>query len=258
VTAVRILPALLLLVLVTAPARAGAPEAAPAGTAPASQDLPTLLEHIGRNTPGMGYLVKERLQAMTVTSRTEERDGDGRVTHTYERVRRMSEQGGKQTSELVRAVDDGQDVTARRREEAHQRAADQKDGEKGDDKGLSFELPFTKENQARHRFTVLGPDAQDGRLLRVGFEPAGERDPQVMVGEALVDAQSGQVRQLRFRPSKFPSLLIDRLDVQMDFREQPGVGAVVSRLVVDGEGGVLFFKKRGRSTVSFTDVVFKP
>ena len=201
----------------------------------------------------MGYLVKERVRAMTVTSRTEERDGEGRVTHTYERVRRLRHEDGKQTSELLRALDDGRDVTAERRA-----AAQQSDEAKKKDSGLSFELPFTKENQARHRFTVLGPDAQDGGLLRVGFEPAGERDPQVMVGEALVDPQSGQVRQLRFRPSKFPSLLIDRLDVQMDFREQPGVGAVVSRLVVDGEGGVLFFKKRGRSTVSFTDVVFKP
>jgi hypothetical protein len=252
VSALRLLALLPLLAALPAQAREPAPAAGGAGT-----DLPALLQRIGESTPGMDYLVKERVREMTVTSRTEERDGKGRVTHTYERVRRMRHEDGKQTSELLRALDDGRDVTAERRAEAQKRAAEQQDAAKKEG-GLSFELPFTKENQARHRFTVLGPDAQDGRLLRVGFEPAGERDPQVMVGEALVDSQSGQVRQLRFRPSKFPSLLIDRLDVQMDFREQPGVGAVVSRLVVDGEGGLLFFKKRGRSTLRFADVVFKP
>lgn len=244
-------PLALLVLLAALPARAREPAPLAGGT-----DLAALLARIGESTPGMGYLVKERVQEMTVTSLTEERDGKGRVTHTYERVRRMREQDGEQTSELLRAVDDGQDVTARRREEAARRDAEGKG--KQAEKGVAFELPFTKENLPRHRFTVLGRDAQDASKLRLGFEPAGERDPTVMVGEALVDAASGRVLQLRFRPSKYPSMFIDRLDVQMDFREQPGVGAVVSRLVVDGEGGLLFFKKRGRSTVSFTDVVFKP
>ena len=152
-------------------------------------------------------------------------------------------------------MDDGQDVTAHKRAEAEQREAEQ--AQHGDKAG-SFELPFTPQNQPRHRFSMVGPDAQDPTKLRLRFEPASEHGPQVMQGEALVDPERGHVLQLRFRPSKFPSMLIDRLDVEMDFRTHPEVGAVVSRLVVDGEGGLLFFKKRGRSTVTFTDVVFKP
>jgi hypothetical protein len=146
-------------------------------------------------------------------------------------------------------VDDGKDLTAHYRAEAEKRAADE---------GLSFELPFTEQNLPRHRFSVVGPDAKDPSKLRLRFEPSGERGTEVLVGEALVDPQSGHVLQLAFRPSKYPSILIDRLDVQMDFRVHPGVGAVVSRMVVDGEGGLLFFKKRGRSTLHFADVVFKP
>ncbi|MBF5045681.1 hypothetical protein FGE12_24960 [Aggregicoccus sp. 17bor-14] len=240
------LAAALLLVLLATPARAQ------------DVDLPALLARIREATPGVSYLVKERLQAMTVTSVTEERDGKGRVTHTYERVRRISEQEGKRTSAVLRAVDDGKDVTALRRREAEERETKEGPEKKEDDKGMSFELPFTAENQPRHRFSVVGPDARDPRLLVVHFEPAGERDPAVMEGEALVDPTSGQVRRLRFRPSKYPSILIDRLDVEMDFRSHPQVGAVLTRMVVDGEGGLLFFKKRGRSTLSFSDVVFKP
>jgi hypothetical protein len=236
VTAVRAL----LLILLALPAHA---------EQPAQVDLRALLQRIAQQTPGMSYLVQQRLQAMTVTSVSEELDGQGRATHTWERVRRMAEQDGKQASELLRAVDDGKDVTAQKR------GAEQ--AQHGD-KASSFELPFTPENQPRHRFSIIGPDAQDPSKLRLRFEPAAAPGPQVMQGEALVDPERGHVLQLRFRPSKFPSLLIDRLDVEMDFRTDPDVGAVVSRLGVEWEGGLLFFKKRGRSTVTFTDVVFKP
>ncbi len=238
-TAARVL----LLVLLALPARAEQPQV----------DLPALLQRIAEGTPGMGYLVRERLQAMTVTSVTEERDGKGRVTFSRERVQRMAQQEGKQASELVLWRENGKDVTAEQRAEAQKRST-----EGAGDKLSAFELPFTPENQPRHRFSVVGPDAQDPRKLRLRFEPAGARDPQVLRGEALVDPESGHVLQLRFQPSKYPSMLIDRLDVEMDFRTHPEVGAVVSRLVVDGEGGLLFFKKRGRSTVTFSDVVFKP
>lgn len=232
-----------LLVLLALPARAEQPQV----------DLPALLQRIAEGTPGMGYLVRQRLQAMTVTSVTEERDGKGRVTFSRERVQRMAQQDGKQASELVLWRENGKDVTAEQRAEAQKRSA-----EGAGDKLSAFELPFTPENQPRHRFSVVGPDAQDPTKLRLRFEPAGKRDPQVFRGEALVDPESGHVLQLRFQPSKYPSMLIDRLDVEMDFRTHPEVGAVVSRLVVDGEGGLLFFKKRGRSTVTFSDVVFKP
>jgi len=231
----------LLLVLLALPAHAGQ-----------QVDLRALLQRLGEGTPGMGYLVQQRLQAMTVTSVTEERDGKGRVTQTRERVQRMEERDGKRASELVLARDNGQDVTAQQRAEAEKRGKEQAD------KSSSFELPFTPENQARHRFSIVGPDAQDPSKLRLRFEPADAPGPQVMQGEALVDPERGHVLQLRFRPSKFPSMLIDRMDVEMDFRAHPGVGAVVSRLGVEWEGGLLFFKKRGRSTVTFEDVVFKP
>ena len=240
-TAARIL----LLLLLALPARAEQPQV----------DLSALLQRIAAGTPGMGYLVQQRLQSMTVTSVSEELDAQGRATHTWERVRRMAEQDGKQESELLRAVDDGQDVTAHKRAEAERRDAEQA---KHGDKASSFELPFTPENQPRHRFSMVGPDAQDPTKLRLRFEPASELGPQVMQGEALVDPRSGHVLQLRFSPSKFPSMLIDRMDVEMDFRAHPGVGAVLSRLGVEWEGGLLFFKKRGRSTVTFEDVVFKP
>ncbi|HET9452565.1 MAG TPA: hypothetical protein VFO83_16865 [Aggregicoccus sp.] len=239
-TAVRVL----LLVLLALPAHAQQ-----------QVDLPALLQRLGQGTPGMGYLVQQRLQSMTVTSLTEERDGGGRVTHTRERVQRMAERDGRRASELVRARDDGRDVTAQQRAEAERRGTEQ--AQKADPSS-SFELPFTPENQPRHRFSVVGPDAQDPSKLRLRFEPADEPGQQVMQGEALVDPERGHVLQLRFRPSQFPSLLVDRMDVEMDFRAHPDVGAVVDRIVVDWEGGLLFFKKRGRSAVTFSDVVFKP
>jgi hypothetical protein len=244
----------ILLCLLALPARAQAPDPKP--PMPGAVDLPALLRRLAQNTPDSERLLEERLTTFTMTSVVEELDGKGRTKHTKKRVTRVQQVGGRRVATLLQAVDDGKDVTAKVRREIAERGADA--DRKKNENELSFPVPFTAESQPLHHFQLAGRDAKDPSKLRIRFSPAGRKGEDVMIGEALVDPEAGMLHWLKLRPSKFPSSLVDRLDIAMWFRVEPGVGAVMYRLVGQGEGGLLFVRKRRRSTVTFTDVVFKP
>lgn len=243
---------LALLLLATWPAGAQPSAAAP----PAGVDLSALLRTLAQNTPDTERLLEERVSGFTMTTLSEELDSKGRVKHTKLRVTRVQEEGGRRVATLLRALDDQKDVTEKKRKELDDKARDE--DRKKNEKGLSFPVPFTAGSQPLHRFALAGRDPKDPSLVRIKFWPAGRKGEDVMIGEGRVDPVAGMLRSLRFRPSKYPGSFVDRLDVTMTFRSVPGVGAVMERLVGEGNGGLLFVRKYRRTTVTFTDVAFKP
>jgi hypothetical protein len=247
---------LLLLATPTASAQPPAAAAAPPPAVAPQYDLPALLRTLARNTPDSERLLEERISAFTMTSLSEELDKKGRVKHAKLRVTRVREQNGQRVALLLKATDDGKDVTEKKRKELDDKARDE--DRKKNEKGLSFPVPFTAESQPLHHFQLVGPDPRDPSLVRIRFWPAGRKGEDVMIGEARVDPAAGVVRSLSFRPSKYPSSLVDRLDIDMTFRTVPEVGAVVERIRGEGNGGLLFVRKYRRTTVTFTDVTFKP
>ncbi len=253
-----VLPLLLCLGLAPLPARAQPPAAEPieVPTVPGMVDLPRLLRRLAANTPDSNHLLEERIAAFTMTSVVEELDGKGQVKHWKKRVTQVRNVGGRRVTHLALAEDDGKDVTQKVRQELAERGVDE--DRKKNESELSFPVPFTAQSQPLHRFQLAGRDAKDPSKVRIRYWPAGRKGQDVMVGEALVDPAAGMLHSLQLRPTKFSSALIDRIDVWMQFRVEPDVGAVVQRIVGSGEGGLLFVRKRRRSTVTFTDVVFKP
>jgi hypothetical protein len=253
----RLLLPLSLLLLATPTASAQPPAAATPPPAVAPQyDLPALLRTLARNTPDSERLLEERISSFTMTSLSEELDKKGRVKHAKLRITRVREQNGQRVALLLKATDDGKDVTEKKRKELDDKARDE--DRKKNEKGLSFPVPFTAESQPLHHFQLVGPDPRDPSLVRIRFWPAGRKGEDVMIGEARVDPAAGVVRSLSFRPSKYPSSLVDRLDIDMTFRTVPEVGAVVERIRGEGNGGLLFVRRYRRTTVTFTDVTFKP
>ena len=243
-------PLLLALLLLSSPALAqGAAQQAPPPVHEAPQpaapqvSLADLLHRLAYNTPDSQELLEERLSSFTMTSFTEELDGKGRVKHNKLRVTRVHHEGERRGLEKTRAE-----------LEKRGQAEDQKKNEKG----LSFPVPFTAKSQPLHHFTLVGPDKKDPSKWVIHFEPAERKGTDVMVGDAVVDPKTAMLQWLRLRPTKYQSSLVDRIDVEMRFRVEPGVGAVVQRIVGEGDGGLLFVRKHRRSTVTFTDVVFKP
>jgi len=193
--------------------------------------------------------------AVTMSSRVEELDKEGKVQHTQEMVLRLSHQDGKPQGEVVRATKDGKDITAEERDKlAEQRARGGADGKSGPGKRGRMELstPFGAEAQPKYAFRLLGPDARDASLVRVGFGPRGKKAEDIWTGEAVVDPGSGAVKWMKQRPSDLPAF-VDRLEMVLEFGAATAEGSAISAIHMEGEGGLPFFKKRFRVVTRFSD-----
>lgn len=209
--------------------------------APPLEVLGRLREHCAR---------LERLQkqgSMTVSSKFEELDSDGAVTHTRESVVKVSRQAGKEQRSVVHETEDGKDVTA----EAQKRA----DERKG--KGFELALPFAAAEEEKYRFIPLAADPARPELLRIGFEPRLDKSDKLMMGEALVDPVLGEVVHVTMRASK-GGTFIDHLLVDLEFGATTAVGRAASRAEVQGDGSFLFIKKRFRGVTLITDQRLNP
>lgn len=236
------------LTLVSLLCLASAARAQPAAAPPA--DAEALARRLGENTLGMEELLAGGVEEMTISLRMEELDGEDRVVHVQERVDRLRMKDGQQHRDILQASRDGEDTTLALRQELEER---QRKGpvRTGFD---SVNLPFGPNSLPVHRFWLAEPDAQRPHALRLRFEPRADTAAWVHRGEALVNPDTGQLLRLSYSPTRLPSMA-RRVDVRMDFRDQPGVGQVLDTLSVDAEGGMLFYKKRLRLTARLSHLV---
>jgi hypothetical protein len=183
----------------------------------------------------------------------EELDSDGKTEHLTETVMRLTHPHGKTETELVSVIEDGKDVTAKKRAEASARKAKHA-GEKDDGKheGQGFEAinPFNQESIPKYRYWVVGPLPAPGRPVRIHFEPNGEATKEQMKGEANVDPLTGAVLEADLHPAAPPALL-DHLDIQAHLSAPSAGGPMLSSFSVDGAGHLLFFHKHIRFSAEF-------
>jgi hypothetical protein len=233
----------------------------PAVAAPAHKpavDLGALLarlaaaeERVAASSKAIGF---------TMTARAEELDRKGNPETVHESVERIRTVDGKSDSELIRASTDGKDETAEERKkradakaEEEKRAKDEK-GKEGGRKSVSVGIssPFGAETQKKYRYSLVGKDPSAPDRWRIRFEPKGEPSPELLTGEAIVDAAAGAVIRVTQHPAKNPHF-VDRMETTLDFDPANPVGPLPVRMTVEGEGGFLFIKKRIRATMTFSD-----
>lgn len=189
----------------------------------------------------------------TTATRAEELDKKGKVESVTESVERVTLRGGRPEREILRYVRDGRDDTASEKK----KRAGVKAGPPGKERSMRIGMksPFEPGELDKHRFTLVGPDPVDPNRVTIRFEPKEKPSPETSVGEAVVDAATGAVIRLRFRPADNPKF-VDRLDVQMEYGAATPEGPALSRVTVDGAGGILFVKKRMKMTVTLSDYEF--
>jgi hypothetical protein len=112
--------------------------------------------------------------------------------------------------------------------------------------------PFAPLEQPRYQFDSLPGDPGPPELLRLSFQPQGRLSSELLIGEALVDPEAGEMVQLWGRPAKNPAW-VEALRIDAEFATQTRVGRAISRLEVHGEAGLPWFKKRFRFTTVFSD-----
>jgi hypothetical protein len=217
-----------------------------------SQAVPDeLLAKLAASDARLMRLYKEG--AVTMTSRVEELDKEGKAQHTQTVVLRLSVKDGAQRVEVVSASRDGQDVTADERKAQAEKQAKADEDPKGKmSQRQQLTLPFAADAQPKYAFQVLGPDANNPAYQRIAFEPRGKRSKDLWVGEAVVDPQAGEVKWLKQKPSDLPAF-VDRIDMVLELGAATSVGSAVSAVRIEGEGGLPFFKKRFRSVITFKD-----
>ncbi|MFY0572980.1 hypothetical protein F0U62_08585 [Cystobacter fuscus] len=195
---------------------------------------------------------EQRRQGRTTLATTvwEELDDEGKTKSRLESVERNEWRGGKRASSVVRATQDGQDVTEKVRE---QRVKEEKARAESKEKQFQLDyLPFSAREQGRYRFEVKGPDSRRPNLLRIAFAPKeGSKCPDGLVGEALVDGSRGELLRISTRPTQLPKLA-DKVDITLEFDAPGAQGRELTRILATGEGGVLFIRRRVRSTTTFS------
>lgn len=198
----------------------------------AEDSLPDLLVRLAAHEEDTEKL--QRNMTCETTLRLDVMDVDGVVERTEELVTRLSIRDGRAEHEIVRAIADGKDVTARRRRlhrrERHALAS-------------VFASPFTAAAQPAWSFRFLGADESDPALVRIAFEPM---TPGAVGGEAVVDPIEGTLVRLLLRPKA------DWLRKQMEFTES-AASHTLTTVTAEGQTRVGFSTRRYRMTSSVTD-----
>lgn len=196
----------------------------------------------------------------TLSVDSKELDKKGK-TKTEEIVDLRHHENGQE--ELLRDVKDGKDITADRKKEEQAHAtpspsatatAAAKKGDDGDDGGgLGFESPFARDKQPLYRFErASGAAATEPGVLRIRFTPKDPKRKGAMAGEAEVEDATGRVRSMTMHPAKLPTL-VSQLEVTMVLGTTLDAGPVLSKIVVDATGGILFVKKRFHVVTTFSE-----
>ena len=72
-----------------------------------------------------------------------------------------------------------------------------------------------------------------------------------------MDSRTGSLISAGFKLSK-TSMFVDYVHFTVEFGETTALGPAVSKIHVEGQGGILFFRKRFRGTARVSDYAFVP
>lgn len=197
---------------------------------------------------------------------------DGTVTDTAEVAYRVLGAGDDTRTEVIKATENGKDVTekvrAEERKEAEKEKAEKaaKAGKKRDDReeakgkkdGATFTLdpayhPFSPKSQGRITATRAG-EAQIGsrRAVLFTFRDEAEEGRGGMEGKAWLDPGTGAPVQVEAKPLKLPKHA-DAMDLRISFSEGGEGLWYAEKCEVRGSGGLLWIQRRVESTFRFSE-----
>jgi hypothetical protein len=155
-----------------------------------ASELPELLHKVGLSV-ARGEAQMKHLD-FTERSVDEQRSADGKVLHRMERERRVLQAKGPRRQEILRAVQDGKDLTERARQAAS--------GKTPEEQGNPS--PLSPGEQDKYRFETRPADPAHPEWLHLAFAPKGAPSPKLLVGEAWIDPHPAALRRLAFHPSE--------------------------------------------------------
>lgn len=153
---------------------------------------------------------------------------------------------------VIQYTEDGEDKTEDARKKARER--DEKRKKEKDKKRLR--IPTLASEQPRYVFDQLEVDAGDPSRVKISFVPKSPEEDTIE-GSAWVDARTGSFISAGFKLSK-TSMFVDYVHFTVEFGELTCLGPAVSTILVEGQGGILFFRKRFRGTAKVSGYAIVP
>ena len=223
-----------------------------------------------------------------VLQKVQELDDDGRVkSESRAEISIALDGGGKIKTDLVSASKDGKDVTAEERKKTEERAKKDaaeekkkqdaarntkkeaaKDSKDDSDEGSkershsfsSGDSPFNPELQSTVLITETNSrETIDGRLcVRFGYsypapsEKPSKKKPTVVKGSAWIDEGTGQPVKVEFTQDPLPRGAKSMLTT-LHYGSTGNDQWILERMEFEARGAFLFFKKRIRGDLAFSD-----
>jgi hypothetical protein len=188
-----------------------------------------------------------------VKGRLDELDAEGQTDGSKELWGHVDADGHDARFTVLRYLEDGKDKTEDAIKEARESAEKSKKRRK---EGKELKMPIRKDEQSRYVFDQAETDPKDPTRVRITFVPK-ERADDTVEGSAWVNAETGAPISAGFKLSKTP-IFIDYVHFTVEFGEKTSLGPAVSKVIVDGKGGILFIRKHFRATASLSEYRILP
>jgi len=172
-------------------------------------------------------------------------DRHGKVSSTKTLRYRIESNGTTRHKIVESAVEDGKDVTFDEQQKARKNEAERVRKKRDD-----MAWPFAPGSAARYTYNQIATDPTRPYYVEIAFAPKNP-DSHTFEGTAWVDAAKGQIMSAGLRLSK-PPTLVDWVHLTAEFGSTPA-GSALSRISVEGAGGLLFLHKHFRSRIKMTD-----
>jgi len=174
-------------------------------------------------------------------------DSDGAVSSVKSVSARVVGDGERARFIVLKCTEDGKDVT----EDARKQAKTGNDKTKEQRAKEHLEMPFVADAQANYVFDQVAVDPADETRVQIAFVPK-EPSEHTSEGSVWVDTKSGTFLSAGFKLSK-PGFFVDFVHVTLEFGEKTAAGPAISKVTVDGKGGLLFLRKHFRGEARMSD-----
>ena len=199
----------------------------------------------------------EQRTSFLAEGKLESVDSSGNVDDVKEMQARVESDGKKQHVIVVRYLNAGKDETRDAQRKQNEHAEEEKaKSEEDRQKEHKLSIPFAASEQAKYVFDQVETDPGDPYRVRITFVPK-EPTKDTIEGSIWADAKTGRPYSTGFKLSK-PGAFVDFVHIQIELGAQTPLGPEVSRVTIDGAGGLLFIHKHFRGVANLHDYRVAP
>ncbi|OGF58761.1 MAG: hypothetical protein A2Y62_09635 [Candidatus Fischerbacteria bacterium RBG_13_37_8] len=210
------------------------------------------------------FKANEKWVPGTMMQKTELLNKKGKVESIEEMLIKLQpDEKEKLKSEIVKVIRDGKDITAEVKEKQQKAEEKRAQDKKEKDSSASFnsdETPFNPDLQNKVKYSLRKDTQTIGGRLCAGFDYTfdmeytenGKKKTVQSKGMAWLNSETGHPMKLEYTlqplPSRMKSLwMIFLYEVTLDGK------LYAKEMRMEGEGGILFIKKKIRSITTFSD-----